>query len=84
MRLLESTMRDDTPAPWVVPLSDGGVQMEWHERGLDIEIGVPPSDESIDVWSNDAHGRWAHEYEVNDEQSTGWLRGLLAELSRRP
>lgn len=31
------------PAPTVVPLSDGGMQVEWHGAVGDIEIEVPPS-----------------------------------------
>jgi hypothetical protein len=27
-----------TPAPRVVPLSSGGLQMEWHRKGIDLEI----------------------------------------------
>ena len=32
----------DTPG-WVVPLSGGGLQIEWHANGLDIEIGISPT-----------------------------------------
>lgn len=42
LHLLESTAGDNAPAPIVVPTSDGGVQFEWHVRGLDIELAVPP------------------------------------------
>ena len=38
--LLFRIMRDDTPAPSVVPTSTGSVQLEWHESGLDVEIEV--------------------------------------------
>jgi hypothetical protein len=36
-----------SPAPRVVPLSNGGLQLEWHRKGTDLEIvfepGEPPS-----------------------------------------
>lgn len=40
-RYLEPT----TSAPAVVPLADGGVQLEWHRGGLDVEIAFSPDDE---------------------------------------
>jgi hypothetical protein len=38
--LLRAIMRDDTPAPAVVPTSRGLVQLEWHRDGVDLEIEV--------------------------------------------
>ncbi len=38
LNLLVLLMRDDTPAPAVVPTSRGGTQLEWHTRGIDLEI----------------------------------------------
>ena len=31
------------PEPWVVPTSDGGVQLEWASSGLEIEIEILPT-----------------------------------------
>ena len=36
-------LRDETPEPSVVPTNDGGVQLEWHGAGVDIEAKFPPS-----------------------------------------
>lgn len=33
-------MNDETPAPAVVPTSCGGIQLEWHIRGIDLEIEI--------------------------------------------
>ena len=36
--LLGLVMEQNSPVPAVVPLSDGGVQLEWHRRKQDLEI----------------------------------------------
>lgn len=36
--LLFQIMEDDTPVPIVGPTNRGGIQIEWHERGIDLEI----------------------------------------------
>jgi len=38
VRLILDAMQDDTPVPSVVPTSRGGVQLEWHTRGIDLEV----------------------------------------------
>ena len=38
--LLTSVMREDSPPPAVVPTGRGGVQLEWHTGGVDIEVEV--------------------------------------------
>lgn len=38
--LLGSIMSARTPAPQIVPLSSGGLQLEWHLRQIDIKISV--------------------------------------------
>jgi hypothetical protein len=40
LALLDAIMTDDTAAPQVAPLSCGGIQLEWHQDGYDIEIGI--------------------------------------------
>ncbi|WP_163098571.1 hypothetical protein GL267_002965 [Acidithiobacillus ferrianus] len=41
--LLSEVMRDDTPLPWIVPMADGHVQVEWHTHEIDFEIEVVSS-----------------------------------------
>lgn len=36
--ILESIMLDRTPAPSIMPVSGGGLQMEWHRQGASIEL----------------------------------------------
>jgi len=38
--LLWQIMQKNTPAPQVVPSASGSIQLEWHLRGIDLEIEV--------------------------------------------
>ena len=40
IQLLGLVMRNDTPAPSVVPTTSGSVQLEWHTNGIDLEIEI--------------------------------------------
>lgn len=39
--MLSGIMANTTPAPQIFPLANGGIQLEWHERGIDLEIEIP-------------------------------------------
>jgi hypothetical protein len=41
LMVLVEVMENDSCAPSVVPLSDGGIQVEWHRRGRNLEIEFP-------------------------------------------
>src|SRR5579875_1870430 len=52
LELLQHTMRSRTPVPQVVPSSDGGVQLEWHEKSIDLELHIAaPYD--CEIWFHD-------------------------------
>src|SRR6266851_8436106 len=38
--LLRKIVQPDTPQPAVVPTVQGGVQLEWHTGGIDLEIEI--------------------------------------------
>lgn len=38
LELLGRVMNNDTPHPQLVPTNRGGVQVEWHRSGIDVEI----------------------------------------------
>jgi hypothetical protein len=40
MSVLNSVMKPATPAPSIVPTHGGGVQLEWHVGGLDVELMI--------------------------------------------
>lgn len=37
-------LADDAPVPDLVPLNDGGVQLEWHTEGMDEEMEFCPDE----------------------------------------
>jgi hypothetical protein len=40
LQLLLAVMHDNTPSPAVVPTNRGTILLEWHKRGVDLEIDV--------------------------------------------
>jgi hypothetical protein len=69
LTLLQQVMRSDTPAPSVVPTSRGGVQLEWHTKGIDMELEFLTP---------------AHSHLMFDDQrtSTAWEAEITSDLSQ--
>ena len=80
-QLLLQVVQDDTPVPSIVPMSRGGIQLEWHLRGMNIEVTVPPLGSSVEVWYEDLRSGEEREFTIEDDPSA--LRDVLAELARR-
>ncbi len=55
LNALVEVMWPDSPAPSLVPMYDGGLQLEWHAPGLDIELTSAP-DGTRHVWIAAASG----------------------------
>ena len=75
--LLVEIMNDDTLAPSIVPLSDGGIQIEWHRHGRNLEI---------EFFRDEAPSFYFYETDngVEDEgpahENLALLRKILAEM----
>ena len=39
-QILSRVMDEATPLPQIVPTSTGGIQLEWHQQGIDLEVEV--------------------------------------------
>lgn len=73
-------MHDRTPSPAVVPTSSGGIQLEWHTRGIDLEIEIrSPSRISASFEDQRTHTAWDSEQLVD----FGSLRNALREMAQR-
>ncbi|NUN51598.1 MAG: hypothetical protein HUU06_02270 [Planctomycetaceae bacterium] len=46
-----ASISPEAPAPFVVPTSRGGVQLEWHEQGVDLEIEIRPDGKVLAFYS---------------------------------
>jgi hypothetical protein len=44
LSILGLIMDSASPAPFVVPLGDGGLQLEWHRNQQDLEVVFPGDD----------------------------------------
>jgi hypothetical protein len=80
LQLLPETMRVDTPVPTVVPTSSGGVQLEWHTRGIDLEVEIK-SPGRLYVSYEDHRDNVEWEGELTSDLTR--LSGFLSELSQR-
>jgi len=74
--LLGRLMHETTPAPLVVPRVRGGVQLEWHTRGVDIEIAID-SPERASFFAEDLRGEYdPAEGPVNEFVLNTWIERL--------
>jgi hypothetical protein len=54
LSVLNDVMRPRTPIPQVVPSAAGGVQLEWHQKGIDLELHIAGPYE-CELWFQDHH-----------------------------
>lgn len=74
--LLAQLMRESTPAPQVVPKVRGGVRLEWHTRGINIEIDIDSPD-GISFFAEDLHSQEEPiEGEVDEHILSQWIDRL--------
>lgn len=52
LSVLNSIMRPRTPLPQIVPTAVGGVQLEWHEKDIDLELHIT-APYRCEVWFED-------------------------------
>lgn len=55
LQVLSRIMNESIPLPSIVPMSSGGVQFEWHQNGLDIELFIAaPYESELFVYDHDS------------------------------
>ncbi|GJM23623.1 MAG: hypothetical protein DHS20C16_00380 [Phycisphaerae bacterium] len=79
INLLTLVMTENIPIPSVVPTSCGGVQLEWHTNGIDLEISTVSSYRFLVSFENSGEEKeWELTADLND------LVECLSKLSNRP
>ena len=77
MTLINSLLGPTSPAPRVVPLSSGGLQLEWHRQGIDLEIVFDRDGEPFFYYRNRVTG---DESEHALPQDNALLKSILRNL----
>ena len=73
-------MRSDTTPPTVVPTPEGGVQLEWHAQGIDLEIDFSPTGRRyISCVDRQNETEWEGEFSTDLER----LGSVMPRLSHR-
>lgn len=78
LEVLNRIMKSDTPAPYVVPSSTGGIQIEWHQKDLNFEIHVAGPYDGDFWWSERTNG---NEGEGSLGADLSPLQDLISKLS---
>ena len=79
IEVLLEIMSDDAEIPSVVPLNDGGVQLEWHPGGYDLEIVCRPGKEPVFFYE---HRGKEMEGLVAGNRVHDALRGIIRDVYR--
>lgn len=77
LSVLAQVMRANFPAPAVVPLGDGGIQIEWHRRQQDFEIAFLV-DEAAQFYYRNRNTGESYEGDVDNTERLITLLGNLA------
>lgn len=79
-RLMNGVMERDTPAPNLVLTVHGGLQLEWHLVGIDIEVEAFPNGEVVAVYADDDLGV---DLDAEGDDTAKLVKRALAEVSTR-
>jgi hypothetical protein len=77
MNLIDGLLEPTSPAPRVVPLSSGGLQLEWHRQGIDLEIVFDRDTQPFFNYRNRVN---ASESEHTLPQDKALLRSIIGNL----
>ena len=77
MNLINGLLGPTSPAPRVVPLSSGGLQLEWHRQGIDLEVVFDRDEQPFFYYRNRVNG---DESEHALPQDSALLRSIIGNL----
>ena len=76
--LLVAILKPESPGPSVVPTVQGGVQLEWHIQGIDLEIRLDSPDK-VEISCEDLHAGIEWEGSIPSDEER--LREAIAKLT---
>ena len=77
MNLINGLLGPTSPAPRVVPLSSGGLQLEWRRQGIDLEVVLDRDGEPFFYYRNRVNG---DESEHTLPEDNALLRSIIGSL----
>ncbi len=77
MNLINGLLGPTSPAPRVVPLSSGGLQLEWRRQGIDLEVVFDRDGQPFFYYRNRVSG---DESEHTLPQDNALLRSIIGNL----
>jgi hypothetical protein len=80
LEILNTTMGPRTPMPHIVPTAEGGIQLEWHEKGIEVELYIAGVYE-CELWVHDH--RTGKEFTRSLTNSFEDLRDPIRQLTLR-
>jgi hypothetical protein len=80
LKLALEVLPDDMPVPSVVPTSRGGLQLEWHTRGVDLEVEFLSATRVCGLFEDADSGTWWEEDLSSDLRP---LAEAISKLSKR-
>jgi hypothetical protein len=77
LEVLQLVMHEDTPPPAIVPTAAGTLQLEWHTRGVDLEVEFLPSGHLAVSFEDVTAGvEWDKEFGSDLTELAGCIRAL--------
>jgi hypothetical protein len=77
MNLINGLLGPTSPAPRVVPLSSGGLQLEWRRQGIDLEVVFDRDERPFFYYRNRVTGE---DSEHGIPEDSGLLRSIIGKL----
>jgi hypothetical protein len=82
LEVLHGVMRPRTPLPQVVPASGGGIQLEGHEKGIDLELHIT-APYQCELWFQDHQDQTSQPISLELTDDFSELKRPIALLTNR-
>ncbi len=80
IQFIDQMIDNNTPLPSIVPTTNGGIQLEWHTRGIDIEVDLSSASAWEVFWEDHLEGS---QWEGIVGQDRSEFQKIIRKLSHR-